>query len=429
MKLTLLLLVTGFLQIAVAGHAQTFTYSKKGASLEQVFKEINGQTGYSFLYTNEMLQGAKPVDLDVSNSQLLSVLKEIFKGQPLSYTVKNKVIILQRATIPKPASAPITIKGRVIDEKLLPLPGATVKIKNTTKGVSTDNNGNYTIVVPDGDAVLTFSMVGFQDKEVKVGIQTTIDVILLVKPLGLDQVVVIGYGSQRREDVNGSISSVKAADIEGIPQSSVDQLLQGKAAGVTVTQNSGAPGSQTSVHIRGIASFGSAEPLYVIDGVEVAGAANTNGNPSFSQSGNAPPSPLSLLNPNDIETIDILKDASAAAIYGNRAANGVIIITTKKGKMGSARINYDGYSGIQEGQKFLKLMNLRQYAKLQNSLADAYGTTRRDELANPDLLGDGTDWQDAIFHSAPMQSHQLSVSGGKDGLSYYMSGGYETVAG
>lgn len=425
MKLTLVLLLTAFLQVSMAGYAQKITYSRKNASLDQVFKEIHNQTGYLFLYTDEMLEGAKTVDLDFKNAPLSEVLKASFNGQPLTYTLNNKIIIVKRkVSLNEFYKAVIPIKGRVTDEKGA-LPGVSVRILGSNKGTMTDLNGYYSIDVPDANATLVFSILGYAPKDVKVGDKRIIDVVLTTKATGLDEVVVIGYGTQKRGDINGSISSVQAADIAAIPQSSIDQLLQGKAAGITVSQNSGAPGSQTSVHIRGIASFGSAEPLYVIDGVEISGAANANGNQSFSaNSGAYSPSPLALLNPNDVESIDILKDASAAAIYGNRAANGVIIITTKKGKMGSARINYDGYSGLQQAQKFLKLMNLPQYAKLQNSLADSYGMVRRDELASPDMLGEGTDWQRAIFRTAAMQSHQLSVSGGKDGLSYYISGGY-----
>lgn len=426
MKLTLGLLLTAFLQVSLAGHAQKITFSKKNVPLEQVFREIHHQTGYSFLYTDKMLEGTRLLDLDFRDAALVDVLNIAFSGQPLSYTFNNKIIVVKRKpvlyTIDKAA---IPIKGRVTDEKSQPLPGVSVRLSGTNKGTITDLNGLYSIDVPDVNATLTFSIIGFATKDVKVGTKQTLDVILTVKATGLDEIVVIGYGTQKREDINGAISSVKAADIAAIPQASIDQLLQGKAAGITVTQNTGAPGSQTSVHIRGIASFGSAEPLYVIDGVEVSGAANANGNLSFSaNSGAYSPSPLALLNPNDVESIDILKDASAAAIYGNRAANGVIIITTKKGKMGSARINYDGYAGLQQAQRFLDLMNLKQYAKMENYLADSYGMIRREELANIDLLGEGTDWQRAIFRTAPMQSHQLSISGGKDGLSYYISGGY-----
>jgi TonB-linked SusC/RagA family outer membrane protein len=426
MKLPFVLPFAVFLLLSVAGNAQKVTYSGKNVSLAQVFAEINRQTGYLFLYTNEMLTGSKSIDFNVNNASLEEVLNISFADQPLTYAISNKTIVVTRKPLAQErALQQMIITGKLTDSKGETMPGVTVQVKGNGKSTMTDVNGNYALPVPDANAVLVFTFIGFTTKEVKVGTSKKIDVALATTQANLDEIVVIGYGTQRREDINGSVSSVKASDIAAIPQASVDQMLQGKAAGITVTQNSGAPGSQTSVHIRGIASFGAAEPLYVIDGVEVSGAANANGNQSFSaNTGAYSPSPLALLNPNDIESIDILKDASAAAIYGNRAANGVIIITTKKGKTGSARISYDGYSGVQQAQKFLKLMNLRQYAKLQNSLYDAYGMTRRDELASPDLLGEGTDWQRAIFRTANMQSHQLSVSGGKEGLTYYISGGY-----
>ncbi len=319
------------------------------------------------------------------------------------------------------------IKGTVTDDKGVTLPGVTVSVKDAQVNALTNVDGKYSITVPQQGRVLVFSFIGMQRREVAIAGQTQINVQLLSSTTALTDVniVAIGYGSQRRQDVNGAISSVKAADIANLPQASIDQLLQGKAAGVTVTQNTGAPGSQTSVHIRGISTFNSGEPLYVIDGVPISGAANANGGTALNANNGAnSPSPLALLNPNDIESLDILKDASAAAIYGNRAANGVIIITTKKGRSGTARINYDGYAGFQQPQKYLKLMDLPQYASLQNSLADAYGTGRRGEFADPSLLGKGTDWQRAIFRTAYQQSHQLSISGGKDGLTYYLSGGY-----
>ena len=319
------------------------------------------------------------------------------------------------------------VKGTVSDDKGVTLPGVTVSVKDVKINSITDINGNYSIAVPATAKVLVFTFIGMERLEIAINSRTQIDVTLKASTTSLTDVniVAIGYGNQRRQDVNGAISSVKASDIANIPQSSVDQLLQGKAAGVTVTQNTGAPGSQTSVHIRGISSFGAAEPLYVIDGVPISGSAGANGGTAINaNNGENSPSPLALLNPSDIESIDILKDASAAAIYGNRASNGVIIITTKKGRAGTSRIAYDGYAGFQQPQKYLDLMNLPQYAKLQNSLADVYGTGRRGEFADPSLLGQGTDWQRAIFRTAFQQNHQVSISGGKEGVNYYVSGGY-----
>ncbi|RYE27080.1 MAG: TonB-dependent receptor [Sphingobacteriaceae bacterium] len=323
-----------------------------------------------------------------------------------------------------------TVNGTVFDEKGVTLPGASVTVKNTKISAGTDLNGNYSITVPTGSTTLVFSFIGSTPQEITIGNKTSINVTLKSTSTSLNEVVVIGYGTQRREDINGAISSVKASDIANLPQVSVDQLLQGKAAGVTISQNSGGPGSATSVRIRGITSLsGSNEPLYVIDGVAISGDAQnrtTSGRaPGISpNNGETGTSPLAFLNPSDIESIDVLKDASAAAIYGSRGSNGVIIITTKHGRSGTAKVNYDGYYGVQDQGRYLPMMNLQQYASLQNAIADVTGQTRRGEFVNPSLLGNGTNWQKEIFKTAPMQSHQVSVSGGKDGLDYFISGGY-----
>ena len=322
------------------------------------------------------------------------------------------------------------ITGTVKDEMGVSLPGVGVAIKGARTAVSTNQDGRYSIPVPSTATTLVFSFIGMTSEEIAVGNRTVINMTLKSSATNLNDVVVIGYGTQKRQDVNGAISSISAKDIANVPQPSIDQLLQGKASGVTITQNSGAPGSQTSVRVRGITSLSlSNEPLYVIDGVPISGDASnksTSGrSPALSQNNGATGvSPLSTISPNDIESIDVLKDASATAIYGARGSNGVIIITTKRGKNGNSRIAYDGYAGVQEQNRFLDMMDLKAYANLQNALADVYGTAKRGEFADPTLLGAGTDWQKEIFQSAVMQSHQLSISGGKDGTDYYISGGY-----
>lgn len=328
----------------------------------------------------------------------------------------------------------ITIKGNVSDDTKVTLPGVTVTLKDSKIAVITDINGNYSITVPKNatSTTLRYSFVGMQTQEVAINGRSVINVILKSSATQLSDVVVIGYGTQKRGDVNGAISSVSAKDIQDIPQPSVDQMLQGKAAGVTVTQNSGAPGAAVSVNIRGITSFTGSQPLYVIDGVAIDGnAGNAIGGNGVALTSQASPSqqetnvsPLAQLNPDDIESIDILKDASATAIYGSRGANGVVIITTKKGKSGSAKIDYDFWYGDQTQGKFLQMMDLPQYAAFENTLADEFGIGRRVEFSNPSVLGPGTDWQEAIFKNAPEQSHTLSISGGRDGSDYYISGGY-----
>jgi len=327
-------------------------------------------------------------------------------------------------------TGPVTVTGTVSDETGVTLPGAGVLVKDSKVAVVTDINGKYSIEAPSTGRVLVFTFVGMQPVEVQINGKRVINVTMKLATTALSDVVVIGYGTQKRGDVNGAISSIGAKDIVDIPQASIDQMLQGKVAGVTVTQNSGEPGSATSVHIRGISNFGQSEPLYVIDGVEVGGnAANGySGGAQLNSPGSSnmetSVSPLAMLNPNDIESIDILKDASAAAIYGSRGANGVVIITTKRGKAGNAKITYDGFVGLQQQGKFLEVDNLQQYAALQNRLATAFGIQPRGEFANPSILGPGTNWQKAIFRTAAEQSHNVAVSGGTDKSDYYLSTGY-----
>ncbi|HEY6899794.1 MAG TPA: SusC/RagA family TonB-linked outer membrane protein, partial [Puia sp.] len=325
-----------------------------------------------------------------------------------------------------------TITGTVRDDKGSVLPGATVMVKGEKITTTTGQDGSFSISFPAHARSLIISFIGMQEQTVEPGKKTNLDISLKSSSSVLGDVVVIGYGTQRKQDVNGAISSVTAKDIANVPMPSIDQLLQGRAAGVTVTQNSGTPGSATSVHIRGVTSFGSSEPLYVIDGVAVQGDASNSSTSGKSvqltRTGGGQEetavSPLANINPGDIESVDILKDASATAIYGSRGANGVIIITTKKGRLGASRLNYDGYYGTQQQGKFLKMMDLPQYANIENAIADAFHTQKRAEFANPPILGKGTDWQHEIFRTAPQQSHQLSVSGGKNGVDYYLSGGY-----
>lgn len=317
-----------------------------------------------------------------------------------------------------------TIKGIVSDDQGVTLPGVTVTLKGSAINAATDINGKYSINIPSGSKTLVFTFVGMLPKEVALTGNTTVNVVLKSSTTALSDVVVIGYGTQKRGDVNGAIASVTAKDIQDIPQPSVDQMLQGKAAGVTVSLNSGQPGSATSVHIRGVGAFTGSEPLYVIDGVEIQGGGGGQLTRPGGGQEETSVSPLAMLNPDDIASIDILKDASSTAIYGSRGANGVIIITTKRGKSGNAKVSYDGFVGLQEQGKFLKMDNLQQYAALENRLATSFRVSPRPEFADPGILGPGTNWQEAIFRTAAEQSHNLSVSGGTEKSDYYISAGY-----
>ncbi len=435
MKLTIVLWVAALMQVSAAGYAQKVSLNVKNAALDEVLNDLGHQSGYNFLYNTVMLKAAKPVSLNVSNVTLNEMLELCFKEQPLGFVINGHTVVITKKKTPQAANAAIVVTGKVTDNKGNPLPGASIRLKGSTAGVVADRDGNYSIQIPDDNGILTFSFVGFAQQEIPVNGRTVINVALSEQPSALTDVVVIGYGQQKRQDVNGAISSVTAKDIANVPQVSIDQMLEGRAAGVTIQQNAGGPGSNTSVHIRGIGSLsGTNEPLYVIDGIAISGDANNISTTGKSvalapNNGENAVSPLSFLNPSDIESIDILKDASATAIYGSRGSNGVIIITTKRGKAGAPKISYSGYYGIQNQGRELQMMNLQQYANLENSLADIINIPRRPEFANPSLLGPGTNWQDAIFRTAPMQSHQVSFAGAKDATDYYISGGYLSQSG
>jgi TonB-linked SusC/RagA family outer membrane protein len=296
----------------------------------------------------------------------------------------------------------ITVRGTVIDKTGAPIPGVSVTIKSTQQGTITDANGAFTISAPS-TATLRFTFVGYDTREVVVGNQTNITVTLTDNTTGLNEVVVIGYGAQKKATVTGAISSVNSDDLKDQQITRVDDALEGKAAGVLVTQSSGAPGSQPSVVIRGYNSFSNSSPLYVIDG-----QVWDNGG-------------YDSLNPNDIESIQVLKDASAA-IYGSKSSNGVILITTKKGKNGAPKLNYNFYYGTQSVLKKLDLADDAQYAQLRDEAVTNDGGTA--PFPNPSSYGTGTNWENEIFGNAPIMNYNLSASGGTDYSSYYTSVGY-----
>lgn len=308
------------------------------------------------------------------------------------------------------AQGMVTVTGTVADANGDPLIGCTVQLKGSSVGTVTDLDGHFKIQVPEGKT-LTFSYIGYKTKEVKA--QKTMKVTLEDDTHVLNEVVAVGYGTMKRSDITGSVVSVRAEDLEQTSAATMDQMLQGRAAGLTMTSNSGAAGSSTSIQIRGVNSLNSSnEPVYVIDGSIIRSEA---GQDTYSN-------PLDGLNPNDIESIEILKDASATAIYGAQAANGVIIVNMKKGKEGAPRISLKATAGFSNLPKKLDVMNLRQMAAYITDL----GISESSEgyLANPELLGEGTDWQDALFRTGVRQEYNLSVRGGAKNVNYSVSGGY-----
>lgn len=307
----------------------------------------------------------------------------------------------------------VTVKGQVSDSEG-PVIGATVKVKGASTGSVTDIDGNYSISVSPG-STLTFSYLGLKTKEVKVGSQRVINVTLSADDQLLNEVVVVGYGTMKRSDLTGSVVSVDDKAIKKSVPTSIDQVLQGRAAGVQIQANTGTPGGSSTIRIRGTNSINlSSQPIFVIDGVIID---SDNGEDNNNN-------PLAAINPSDIVSMDVLKDASATAIYGARASNGVIIITTKRGETGAARITYDGYVGWQSMPKMLDVLNLQEYAEHYNAIADAKIKNPSNSFVRPDLLGEGTDWQKELFNTAFMTNHNLSISGGNKDISYAISAGY-----
>lgn len=322
----------------------------------------------------------------------------------------------------------VPVSGTVSDQTG-PVIGASVIEKGTTNGTMTDNDGHFTLTVSKG-AVIEISSIGYKTQEITVGAQTNFTVTLSEDNEFLDEVVVVGYGSMKKSDLAGASVSMKESDLKGSIISSLDQSLQGRAAGVTAVTTSGAPGSSSSIRVRGQATINAnAEPLYVIDGVIVQGGGNTGADFGLGDAlGNGKVStisPLSTINPADIVSMEILKDASATAIYGAQGANGVVLITTKHGKSGEAKFSYDGMVAMSRQAVRLNMMNLREYAQYYNDMieeGDIYETNPY--YATPSLLGKGTNWQDEIFRTAWQHQHQLSAQGGSDKVQYYVSGSY-----
>lgn len=322
----------------------------------------------------------------------------------------------------------VPVSGTVSDQTG-PVIGASVIEKGTTNGTMTDNDGHFTLTVNKG-AVIEISSIGYKTQEITVGAQTNFTVKLTEDNEFLDEVVVVGYGSMKKSDLAGASVSMKESDLKGSIISSLDQSLQGRAAGVTAVTTSGAPGSSSSIRVRGQATINAnAEPLYVIDGVIVQGGGNTGSDFGLGDAlGNGKVStisPLSTINPADIVSMEILKDASATAIYGAQGANGVVLITTKHGKSGEAKFSYDGMVAMSRQAVRLNMMNLREYAQYYNEMVeegDIYETNPY--YATPSLLGKGTNWQDEIFRTALQHQHQLSAQGGSDKVQYYVSGSY-----
>ena len=412
MKLSVFVMIAACLTANAKGHTQRISLSMQNAPLQKVFKAIESQSGYRFLYTSRAIFKARRVNIIINDASLEDALALCFKDQQLTYSIIERTVIIKVRKEPKPeinnlsviVKIPIEITGRVVDENNRPIAGASVLVKNTNIGTTTNENGFFTLNVPDANAVLEISFVGYLSKSLAVGDNKNFDIVLSLENKRLEDFVVIGYQTVRKKDLTGAVSVINPAQANRNVSNTVAESIQGLTPGVTV-RNTGIPGGIAKIDIRGAGTFAGNNPLYIIDGMY------SDATPDF--------------NPQDIESSQILKDASAAAIYGSRAANGVIIITTKKGRQGPLKIDGSVKAGIQDLHKRWSMMNANEYRDLATRLYQA------GNLAVPTSLTTGfdpsvsTNWQDEFLRRGAIGEYNLGVSGAiKKVVHFYVSGNH-----
>jgi TonB-linked SusC/RagA family outer membrane protein len=434
---TFILLIAAFLQISLASNAQNISLVKKDISLTELFKEIKKQSGYDFVYTHDLLGKGTSVDIDVKNQPLKKVLDKSFENQPFTYSIENKTVVVSpikgipsSAHLLAPKSQQNEIKGVVTDAKGEPLAGASVKVKATQIAVITDANGTFVLRDVSANDVLVVSFIGFQNEEVAIGSKNQFRILLSETPAALSEVVVVGYGTQKRELVTSAIGSFKMKDEDVRQVTSPARMLEGKIAGVNLSIGSGNLAAAERVVIRGTSSISAGNnPLYVIDGVPI-----NNTNMSIFDFGENY-SPLATLNHADIESIEVLKDAASAAIYGSRASNGVILINTKSGKNGRTIVKADITTGFSEfaNKNKLKIANsdmyVAQFNEGQSNYNQQYGLSVGDAnykipISNPFQGMPDTDWMDLILQNGYFKNINTNFSGGNTKTQYYFGLGY-----
>lgn len=394
------------------------TVSLTNSSIKDLFSQIEQQTQLVFVYNNADINHLERVSMTVEGEPVQEVLNKILAGTNLTYIVNDKYIILKKDR----ESQPVTHQSRKVNGKVLdavgePIIGANVSVKGSTNGTITDIDGNFNLEVPD-NATLVVTYIGYTPKELPVEKQTNLQITLREDTQKLDEVVVIGYSVQKKKDLTGAVSILEIDDLKDTPVSSVDQMMQGKLSGVNVMPDN-MPGGGVAVRVRGFSTIRNNDPLYIIDGVPVEGGMN-------------------FLNPNDIASMQVLKDASSASIYGARAANGVVIITTKKGKEGQFKVNFDAYMGVQQAAKQLKMLNAQQFGDMlwqamrndgKTPSNDIYGSGENaviPEYLDKDkrIRSADTDWVDEILRPAIVQSYNVSLSKADKVSNHLFSLGY-----
>ncbi|MBP7508473.1 MAG: TonB-dependent receptor [Prolixibacteraceae bacterium] len=407
MKLTILIILISSLSIfanKIYSQNTRISLNRSNTSVKEVLREIENNSEFFFIYNNQLVDVERVVDIDVDDQNIYAILDELFNDSGVEYVVKDKHIILTNVGENKKNSQSKPVKGKVSSESGEPIPGATVYVKGTSMGTITDINGEYSIPSASADQILVFSFIGYKTKEIAVNNNNVINVVISEDAIGLEEVVAIGYGVQKKKLVTGSTIQVDGESLS--KRNSVDALgaLQSLAPGVNIVQRSGQPGEGYKINIRGLGTTGSSDPLVVIDGV--AGGS------------------LEALNQSDIESIDILKDAASSAIYGARAANGVILVTTRKGKAGNFVVSYDGYTGVQNAStNGIETLNAKQYMEIVNSTLVSSGAKEynfKTLVPNHyqsimDGSWNGTNWlEESKNNNAPINNHSVNISGGSD---------------
>ena len=424
MRITIVALFTCiYTLLAVEANSQNARVSiqANGFSIQKVISEIEKQTEYLFVYDKNDVNVSRKVSLSANNESVSEVLSKIFEGTGVTYKVVGKNITLIKGReiadlnmINQQSLKKIT--GQVVDKNGDPVIGANVVVKGTTNGTITDIDGKYALEVSNG-AVLQVSYIGYNPAEVKVGKESMIRVVLHEDTQALDEVVVVGYGTQKKINLTGAVGSVRPEDMGDVQTNSVSSMIKGHLSGVQITQNNGKPGAGSTIRIRGVGTLGVNEDN-----------SKTKNNPLLVVDGQAVDYGIETIDPNDVESVSVLKDASSAAIYGSRAANGVILLTTKRGTKGIGKLNVNAYMSVQTMMKDYDILNAEEYVMLQNEACKNAGINSRFSH-EPSYYGKGTNWVDEITQLSTIQEYNVSFSKGTDVSNYYVSGTFYTQDG
>jgi TonB-linked SusC/RagA family outer membrane protein len=452
MRIATLITLVLIVNFSIAADGQKITLSENNTSLRSVMEKIKKQTGYNYFYVKDYLTRAHAVNVKMTNVSLKSALDIIFADQPLSYAIDSNVIIIRKkdpSGLVSPTFRQDTVTGKITDEDGKPLAGAGVSIRNSKKGTITNDRGEFSILLSPGD-VLVVDYVGFESKEITYAHNIALDIHMRRLNNNMTDVVVIGYGSIAMKNSTGAIASVKAKDLSLSTSSNFAQDLQGKAAGIQVTQATGQPGANAVIQIRSNPSPNDPGVLYVIDGIPVNGGAaqpsmaGAIGANKYAAAG-VDQSPMNFINPNDIQSIEFLKDPSSTAIYGAKAGSGVVLITTKRGAQKQSRVDYTGSYGIQRVNKMYPIYGAKDYMTQRNLLAEQvwernngiapyFGTTDASSVTPfapiysqgqiDSASNSSGNAMKAILQTAYTEQHNLSLSGGNDRTTFFASGNY-----